>query len=341
MESHNLERPYLNTMETTKITEGVPPVVRKGLIWSLVVGTVFFLVLIVFIGVHFEDTKELIVILQKIGLMWLLLAILSQIATYILAGSVWYIIAQPTKYRLSLKLLAGLAVEQLSVNQLVPVGGLAGNIIIVKAMRRLGLPNALAMEVMFIDELSYYIAFSFGTFLALLLLFFYGKITPIILTLVVLFFAIELAVTIVIWTIVNHKKLKLPVWLEKKELILYILEAIKDVSSDRVFSIKLLVKTSLLRFGIFVLDAITLFAVMRAIDVKGTFAVAFVALIIASVAGALTLLPGGIGGFEAGSIAVLVTLGIPIEVAIAATILLRGLTLWIPLIPGLILARED
>jgi hypothetical protein len=34
-------------------------------------------------------------------------------------------------------------------------------------------------------------------------------------------------------------------------------------------------------------------------------------------------------------------LGAPIEMALAATILLRGLTFWAPMIPGLWLARRE
>jgi len=329
-------------MSATETTEDVPSFVRRGFILSLVIGTIFLLILIVFASAHFEETEELLLIIQKAGPLWLLFAALAQVATYICAGLVWYIIVKPTKHHLSMKSLTGLAVEQLSVNQLIPVGGLAGNVIIVKAMRRLGLPNALAVEVLFIDMLSYYIAFSSATFIALVILtLLKSSISPIVLTLVVIFFSIELTAVTIIWTVVNHKKLSLPQWLIKIEIVQNILAAIEEVSSKRVFSPKLLLQTGSLRFAIFVLDALTLFAVMRATNAHGTIITAFVALVIASVAGALTLLPGGIGGFEAGSIAILATLGVPVDIAIASTILLRGLTLWIPLIPGLYIARED
>jgi hypothetical protein len=49
--------------------------------------------------------------------------------------------------------------------------------------------------------------------------------------------------------------------------------------------------------------------------------------------------PLGLGSFEAGSAGMLSLLGVPLPVALAATLLLRGFTLWLPLLPGLILMR--
>ena len=65
------------------------------------------------------------------------------------------------------------------------------------------------------------------------------------------------------------------------------------------------------------------------------------AFVIASVAGAITLLPGGIGSFEAGAIGTLLLLGVPLEGAVAGTLMFRGFSLWLPLVPGLLMARKD
>jgi uncharacterized membrane protein YbhN (UPF0104 family) len=50
-------------------------------------------------------------------------------------------------------------------------------------------------------------------------------------------------------------------------------------------------------------------------------------------------IPLGLGSFEATSTATLRLLGVPFEAAFAATMLLRLLTLWLPLAPGMILMR--
>jgi uncharacterized membrane protein YbhN (UPF0104 family) len=49
----------------------------------------------------------------------------------------------------------------------------------------------------------------------------------------------------------------------------------------------------------------------------------------------------GLGTFEATCVAMLRTLGVPLEAALMATLLLRGFTLWLPMLPGLLLARRE
>ena len=326
---------------STENKKEVSALITRGLIWSLSIGVIFLIALIIFVSTHLEETRELLEIVKSAKPAWLALAVLAQIVTYVFTGAIWYLVARSAKYYLSLRNLTHLAIEQTGVNQLIPIGGVAGNIIIVKAMTRLGLPSALAIEVLFVEMLSYYISFSFVTFVSLLILAFYHNITPIILSLVGAFFLIELFITIIIWAAVNHKKLTLPGWIKKRKLMIQIFGAMEDISSDRVFSTKLLIETSLLRLGVFLLDAGTLFMIMKAIGAQGTLTTAFVAFVIASLAGAITFMPGGLGGFEAGSIATLALLGVPLGSAIIATIFLRILILWIPLVPGLMMARED
>jgi len=56
-------------------------------------------------------------------------------------------------------------------------------------------------------------------------------------------------------------------------------------------------------------------------------------------AATLVPIPLGLGSFETACVGMLTLLGVAIEAALAATLLLRGLTFWLPMIPGLWLAR--
>ena len=51
-------------------------------------------------------------------------------------------------------------------------------------------------------------------------------------------------------------------------------------------------------------------------------------------------IPLGLGTFEAACVGMLSLLGVAIETALAATLLLRGLTFWLPMVPGLWLAKR-
>jgi glycosyltransferase 2 family protein len=58
--------------------------------------------------------------------------------------------------------------------------------------------------------------------------------------------------------------------------------------------------------------------------------VAFVSFVMASIAATLGPIPLGLGTFEAACVGSLSLLGVAIEEALAATLLLRGLTFWLP-----------
>ena len=55
-----------------------------------------------------------------------------------------------------------------------------------------------------------------------------------------------------------------------------------------------------------------------------------------SIAGGLTGAPGGVGGAEAAMIALLSLEGIPLEVSIPATLIIRVTTLWFAIAIGLV-----
>jgi uncharacterized membrane protein YbhN (UPF0104 family) len=67
----------------------------------------------------------------------------------------------------------------------------------------------------------------------------------------------------------------------------------------------------------------------------------FACFMIASVTALMGPIPLGLGVFEAASVAALHLVGIELEAALAATLLLRGFTFWLPMIPGLWLARRE
>jgi hypothetical protein len=52
-------------------------------------------------------------------------------------------------------------------------------------------------------------------------------------------------------------------------------------------------------------------------------------------------LPGGVGTFEAAAVSTLVMLAVPTEEALAGILLLRGLTFWAPMLPGLAVVRAE
>src|SRR5690606_35962576 len=60
---------------------------------------------------------------------------------------------------------------------------------------------------------------------------------------------------------------------------------------------------------------------------------------LASVLRSIGVIPGGLGLCEAALITTLSWAGISVPVALSATLLFRGLSFWLPMLPGLLLAR--
>ena len=92
-------------------------------------------------------------------------------------------------------------------------------------------------------------------------------------------------------------------------------------------------------FGPWLLGLLILSGVIVAVVFFGELA--FPSFIVASMAASLGPIPLGLGAFEAICIAMLRSIGVPLEAALTATPLLRGLTLWAPMAPGLWLARPE
>jgi glycosyltransferase 2 family protein len=96
-----------------------------------------------------------------------------------------------------------------------------------------------------------------------------------------------------------------------------------------------------LELAVFVLDALTLWLVLGGLGERPPLWVAFVSFVAASMAATLGPIPLGLGTFEAAGIAMMHLLGVTLEVALAGTLILRGLTFWLPMLPGLWLARRE
>jgi uncharacterized membrane protein YbhN (UPF0104 family) len=102
-----------------------------------------------------------------------------------------------------------------------------------------------------------------------------------------------------------------------------------------------MIQTVGLEIAGFALDALTLWLAFHALGAPVPTWTAFVSFMIASMTATIGPIPLGLGTFEAGCVGMLVVLGVAVEPALAATLLLRGLTFWLPMIPGLWLAKHE
>lgn len=304
-------------------------------------GILIMIAVIVLVATHFGEVEEFANLLEQAQPLWLLVAIGLQIGTYICAGNIWNSVIATRGKHLSIAILARLSVEKLTINQLLPTGGVMGNLFVVRAMKRYGVSFPLAVEALLIDTLSHYGAFAVMSAVTLVILELTDHVTSVIAWLIGIIAVILIAVPLVIIWVLKHRTWKPPHWIARIRNVRDALDAVARVSPSHVLSLPILSKTFVFQLAIYAFDSATLWTMLQAIDITVSPVTAFCALIIGVMAGTISFLPGGIGSFEAGCVTALTLLGVPIEAALTGTLLLRLLTLWLPLIPGMVLARQD
>lgn len=116
-------------------------------------------------------------------------------------------------------------------------------------------------------------------------------------------------------------------WLSQK--ILAILLTGRELMTPQVFLVGLLV--SVPAWG---MESVSLYLILRGLDLPATLAEANFVYCFSTLVGALSMLPGGIGGTEAGMVGLLAVLGISYSEGLPAVILIRGCTLWLAILVG-------
>jgi uncharacterized protein (TIRG00374 family) len=92
---------------------------------------------------------------------------------------------------------------------------------------------------------------------------------------------------------------------------------------------------------VFLLDALTLWLAFQALGQPTAAWIALAGFMVGSIAETVDPNPLGLGTFEASATGMLTLLGVPIEPALSATLLLRALTFWLPMVPGMWIARHE
>jgi uncharacterized membrane protein YbhN (UPF0104 family) len=145
----------------------------------------------------------------------------------------------------------------------------------------------------------------------------------------------------VLWWLYRRGPSAAPRWLKRIPGVDPLLRAMKLARPDIVESPSLIAQAGILEGAIFLLDAATLAAMLAAVGHPAPFDAVFAAFVFASIAQLLGIVPGGLGTFEGAQVALLTLLRVPLEAALTATLLLRGFTFWLPLLPGMWVAHRE
>ncbi len=290
---------------------------------------------------HFGEIERFAAMLRRAEPFWLLAALALQGSTYVAVSAGWNLVLARAGAPRPLRRLLPVALAKLFADQALPGAGMGGNVVLVARLTALGVPRSAAVAALLVSLVGYYAAYALLVLFMLLVLWLHGRATPLLVGLVTAFLLVALAIpSIALWLRARGSR-PLPAWIERLGPIRKLLEIMGEAPRDLVADRRLIARVAGCNALVFLADSLTLAACLCALGEPLLPASAFIALMTASIVATLGPIPMGLGSFEATSTAMLGMLGVPIEPALAATLLLRGLTLWLPLVPGMILLRAE
>lgn len=312
--------------------------VRRLLPW--IVGLLGVLALILAVS-QFGSLERIVELARSARPAWLFLAVLVQAATYVCAALVWRQALRYAGHPRTLLTLVPLGIAKLFTDQVLPSGGISGTMLVVTGLIRRRVPAEVAMAAMLAGLVSYEIAYLAVVFGSAGILWHHHRATLPLFVGVGIFAIITVAIPSAILGLRRWGKRRLIAWLDRLLGTTAAFRALAEAPTDLLRSPGLLAQTVGLQLGIFLLDALTLWLVFNAIGDVPEIWVVFVGFVMASMAATIGPMPIGLGTFEAGAVGMLHFLGASIEAALAGTLLLRGLTFWLPMLPGVWLARRE
>ncbi|NTU93346.1 MAG: flippase-like domain-containing protein [Chlorobiaceae bacterium] len=293
---------------------------------------------------HFGEFARFVILVRSIEPSWLFLALLLQSGTYFMPAMVWFRTLRSEGIRYQLRQLVPLAVAKLFTDKAIPSGGISGIAFVFTALRQRKISAEVCMRVMLIDILSYYTAYLLVATGALLVLWLHHDIRKWMVVVGAMFVAVALFIPAAVLFL---KQLgtndRLPAWIVRIPRVASILDIWSGVPQSKGQKPKLnpllFIEATIYQTTVFILDSATLWAMLQALGEPVSLVLAFPCLVFASMVAMLSPIPLGLGTFEAACVGLLIMFKVRVETALTATLLLRGFTLWLPMLPGLIVTR--
>jgi len=283
-----------------------------------------------------SELEEVARLLRRIQPMWLLAALTLQSATYFCAAGVWQVALASAGYRVTTRSLVPLALAMLFTNQAVPSAGLSGSAIVLKALGRRGVTRSDAMAALLLGLVTTYAAYLIGAAASVGVLALLDLLSLVMLSVVALFVlgAVALAAAIIRYTTAASSA-RTRRRLARVPVLGPVLTALATAPAAGLRNPSVLRRAVALQSIEIVLDAATLFVTLVALGVSASPAGVFASFVMAYIVARVIPVPLGLGTFEGTSIGMLHLAGVGVEAALAATLLFRAYTLWLPMLPGL------
>jgi uncharacterized protein (TIRG00374 family) len=290
---------------------------------------------------HWGDVKKFAALVTHAKPLWLLLAVVLQLATYFGLSAQWWLTLRKAHTPEPHRELFRLTFAKHFADQVVPTAGMSGNVVLVDRLVRMGVPRGNAVAALLLQIIAYYISYAAGALWVLVVLWWKARSSLLLDGAVVLFLVVATGIPALTLWLHRRGQERLPRLLARWSKSRHFFEMVGEAPVELVRDPQLIAALSALNLAVFIADAATMQACIHALGVHAPLSAGYVAFMMASIAVILGPVPMGLGSFEAVSIAMLRLFGVPFEAALSATLLFRGFTLWLPLVPGGILLRKE
>ena len=295
---------------------------------------------LILVVTHLTEEEEFLHLLQQIDLYWLGLALLLQSGTYMMQGIVWRVVVSADGQALSLRKSFELSLAMLFVDQALPSGGISGVAVVSGALTRLGMPRAVVASAVLVDVAIYHFAYASCMAVALGVTLYHAFLPAWVNVAMLVFVLVELGVVAFLISLpsggVNWVKTKLQRFTKLTRLLQWVEHAPPGSFKNH----RVLVLAFFMHAIIFLLDAATIWVAARALGFTASLGGVFASFMVSNLFRTIGIVPGGLGTFETASVMALRSIGMPLSVGLSATLLFRGLSFWLPMIPGLICSRR-
>lgn len=306
--------------------------------WLLAALLVAGLVLAI---LHWGDVKKFAALLAQAKPLWLGAAALLQLGTYSGLSAQWWLTLHRGRTPQPLGELFRLTLAKYFADQVVPTAGVSGNVVLVDRLVRLGVPRGNAVAALLLQVIAYYASYALGALLVLVLLWWKSRMSFVLVGAVLLFLIVASGIPALILWLHRRGQRRPPGWLMRWPKARDFFKLVGEAPRKLVGDAQLIAYLTLFNGLVFLADAATMQACVLALGLHVPLSAGYTAFMMASIAVILGPVPMGLGSFEAVSIAMLRLFDVPFEAALSATLLFRGFTLWLPLIPGGLLLRKE
>lgn len=290
---------------------------------------------------HWGDVKKFGALLATANPLWLLVAAALQLGTYFGLSAQWWLTLRRGRSPQAHFDLFRLTFAKHFADQVIPTAGVSGNVVLVDRLVSLGTPRGNAVAALLLQIIAFYLSFALGAIWVLVDLWWKSRSSLLLTGAVLAFLVIAIGIPALTLWLHRRGQKRLPRWIAGWSKARHFFELVGEAPRKLVQDPVLIAYLTALNGLVFLADAATMQICLLALGIHAPLSAGYVAFMMASIAVLLGPVPMGLGSFEAVSIAMLRLFGVPFEAAFAATLVFRGLTLWLPLIPGGLLLRHE